>query len=280
MNIAIQGEIGSFHHQATTVLFADESYDTLPCESFRKVFQSVEQGLADFGVVAVENSLYGSLHETYDQLVKTKFSIVGEISLQIHQNLITQPGVDFSQITEVLSHPAALDQCRNFLETKLANAKLIERADTAGAVAEIAITKLPRQAAIASRHASDLHHMSVIAESIEDETDNITRFIVISPRPQTIQQANKASLILTTNHQPGALYQALSVFEQNHANLTKLESRPVRGQPFRYQFIIDVHTDQSTLITLVHELEKLDCNVEVLGHYKTTPLNFTNQPAR
>lgn len=271
MNIAIQGEIGSFHHQATTVLFADDNYSILPCESFRKVFQAVEEGSADFGVVAVENSLYGSLHETYDQLVKTKFSIVGEVSLQIHQNLIAQPNTDLSQITEVLSHPAALDQCRNFLDTQLPNARLIERADTAGAVAEIAATKLPHQAAIASHHASNLHHMSVISENIEDEPDNITRFIVISPRPQTIQHANKASLILTTSHQPGALHQALGVFEQNHANLTKLESRPVRGQPFRYQFIIDVHTDQSTLIALVHELEQLDCSVEVLGHYKITP---------
>lgn len=271
MNIAIQGEIGSFHHQATTALFADDDYSILPCESFRKVFQAVEQGLADFGVVAVENSLYGSLHETYDQLVKTKFSIVGEISLPIHQNLIAQPGTDLSQIAEVLSHPAALDQCRNFLETQLPNAELIERTDTAGAVAEIADSKLPHQAAIASRHASNLYHMSIIAEDIEDEPDNITRFIIISPRPQTVQHANKASLILTTSHQPGALHQALGVFEQNHANLTKLESRPVRGQPFRYQFIIDVHTDQSTLITLVHGLEQLDCSVEVLGHYKITP---------
>ena len=267
MRIAIQGELGSFHDQATSVLFAGADYDILSCDSFRRVFQSIEQGLTDLGVVAVENSLFGSIHETYDQLVKTKFSVIGETSLQIHQNLITQPGVELSQITKVLSHPAALDQCRNFLETHLPHAQLVEHADTAGAVAETAKSSSKHLSAIASVAAAELHHMHIIASDIEDELDNITRFIVISPKPQQIKNANKASLILTTDHQPGALHQALGIFKQNQVNLTKLESRPIRCQAFRYRFIIDILANQDQLISTIHQLEQQNNEIKLLGHY-------------
>ena len=269
MNIAIQGELGSFHDAAARQFFGDADISVLPRSTFRGVFDGLANLEADLGVVAVENSLYGSIHETYDQLLKHNFAIIGEVQLHIHQNLIALPGTTLEDITEILSHPAALDQCRAFLETKLPHATIREHHDTAGAVADIAASHHPHQVAIASAHAAKIHHMNILAENIEDEPDNITRFIVISREPREIARANKASLILTTDHQPGALHKALGVFEQHHANLTKLESRPVRGQPFRYQFIIDVLADQQMLISIIHELEQLGHSAALLGHYKS-----------
>ena len=265
MRVAIQGQRGSFHDEAAGKFFAGD-FTVVPCDSFAAVFLALRDGRADFGVVAVENSLYGSLHETYDQLLRSRFTIIGEVALQIQQCLIARPGATLSCITTVMSHPAALDQCREFLARELPHAQLIEHADTAGAVAEL--TDLPATtAAIASRHAAQLHQMAVLAEDIADEPDNVTRFIVLSPRPKQIDGADKASLIITTQHQPGALHQALGIISQNNCNMTKIESRPVRGQPFRYQFIIDIMANQAQLISVCHELEQSGCSVTVLGHY-------------
>lgn len=268
MNIAIQGELGSFHDAAARQFFGDADISVLPRQTFRGVFGSVANGEADLGVAAVENSLYGSIHETYDQLIQHNFAILGEVQLPVHQNLIAAPSAALADITEVWSHPAALDQCRAFLEEKLPHATIREHHDTAGAVAEIAASGSARHAAIASKRAAEIHQMKILAENIEDEPENITRFIVIGRRPREIARANKASLILTTDHQPGALARALGIFEHHHANLTKLESRPVRGRPFRYQFIIDVLADQKTLIAIVHELEQLGNTARLLGHYR------------
>lgn len=267
MKIAIQGELGSFHDTATQQFFANTPYAIVPKATFSAVFDSLEQKTADLGVVAVENSLFGSIHETYDQLTRHDFTIIGEIQLPVHQNLIALPNTSLSDITEVISHPAALDQCRNYLNTILPNANIREHDDTAGAVADIAKSGNQHQAAIASVAAAELYHMRIIASDIEDELDNITRFIVISPKPQKIKNANKASLILTTDHQPGALHQALGIFKQNQINLTKLESRPVRSQAFRYRFIIDVSANQDQLISVIHQLEQQNNEVKLLGHY-------------
>ena len=274
MKIAIQGEAGSFHDAAARQFFAHTPYSVLPRGTFRAVFDSLANGTADTGVVAVENSLYGSIHETYDQLIRHNFAIHGEVQLHVHQHLIALPDVTLADITEVVSHPAALDQCREFLEKTLPHVSVREHNDTAGAVADIARSGSHHKAAIASAHAATLHDMHILAENIEDEPDNITRFIVISRKPKEIARADKASLILITDHQPGALYKALGVFEQNRANLTKLESRPVRGQPFRYQFIIDVLANQATLITIIHELEQLGHSVTLLGHYRSAPVTL------
>lgn len=269
MRIAIQGELGSFHDEATQVFFANKDVSLVSSPTFKGVFHKLHEGKADYGVVAVENTLFGSIHETYDQLISHPFTIIGEINLPIHQQLIAHRGAKLSDITEVYSHPAALDQCRNFLSQKLPHARLIEHADTAGAVAEISQSGNEHQAAIASVRASELYHMEIIAPNIEDETNNITRFIVLIKKPEKTDKANKASLILVTSHKPGALYQALGVFADNQVNLTKLESRPLRKEPFRYQFIIDVQANQNQLITLTHQLEQLGNEVKLLGHYRS-----------
>lgn len=266
-SVSIQGQAGSFHDAAAQKFFDKSNYSLVDCGSFSEVFSKVKSKEVDYGIAAVENSLFGSIHETYDQLMRSDLVIIGEIALEIHQQLVTQPSANMSDITKVYSHPAALDQCRNFLGDQLPQAELIEHQDTAGAVEFIANVADKTVAAIASEAAAKLHDMQIIARNIEDEPGNITRFIVIATKASPIKKANKASMILTTPHQPGALYQALGVFAKNEANLTKLESRPVRGRPFQYQFIVDVMASQDKLISLTHELEQMNCSTRLLGHY-------------
>lgn len=269
MRIAIQGEIGSFHDAATQRFFSGKDYELLPKQTFRSVFSALDDETADLGIVAVENSLYGSIHEVFDQLVSSKVYIIGEITIAIHQQLVGFDKVKLADITEVYSHPAALDQCRDWLEQHLPNAVRTEHHDTAGAVKYIRDKGLKNSAAIASKTASDLYGMAILSENIEDESDNFTRFVVISKKPKTTNQANKTSLILVTSHAPGALYDALGVFKKYDVNLTKLESRPIRGERFKYQFIVDALASKKILINIVAELELQNCHVTILGHYKS-----------
>lgn len=271
MKVAIQGQIGSFHDEAAKIFFG-EDIEILPSKTFTNVFEKVNDHSADFGVAAVENSLFGSIHETYDQLIKNDLTIIGEVSLPIKQQLVALPGVNLAEIDTVMSHPAALDQCRFFLHQNLPNAKLIAHEDTAGAIKEIKDKNLKNAAGIGSEFAANLHQMTIIAKGIEDAKDNVTRFVALSSAPQKIPSANKASLIVITPHQPGGLLGALKSFADVKSNLTKIESRPVRGEPFRYQFIIDAEASQDQLITLVHSLEQQGSKVKVLGHYKADNL--------
>jgi len=266
MTVAIQGEEGSFHHVAATIFF-DQNFELLPCDSFREVFQSLDRQEVDTGLVAIENSLYGSIHETYDMLIRYNFSIVGEITLPIHQQLIVNPGTKPNQITQIYSHPAALDQCRNYIELHYPAAEIVEHHDTAAAVGFIKSNQLTSAAAIASNHAAALHDMSILEKNIEDHQGNFTRFVIIKREPTVAEKPTKASLILTTNHEPGALYEALGVFKNHGVNLTKLESRPIRGEAFKYQFLVDVLSDTKSLEEICSELQQQNCQVKELGHY-------------
>ncbi len=273
MRVAIQGQAGSFHDVAARQFFLDtptKEVELTCCDTFKGTFKALQAGEADVAVVAVENSLYGSIHEVYDQLVTHHVHMVGEITLAVHQQLVGWPGTELAGITEVYSHPAALDQCRNWLEEHLPHAERIEHHDTAGAVEYVKSHALTHAVAIASKTAAVLHDMPVIAENIEDEKDNFTRFAVLQLRDAEVSaDANKASLILTTSHKAGALYEALGVFAQASANLTKLESRPIRGEKFRYQFVVEVEANRAQLDTILAALDDMGCSVRLLGHYET-----------
>lgn len=273
MKIAIQGEAGSFHDEAAHIFFAQQDIELAACRTFADVFMTVESGAAEAGLVAVENSLYGSIRETHDLLLTHQLTIVGEVSLAIHQQLITTGHRALGDITQVFSHPAALDQCREWLRVNVPHAEIIEWYDTAGAVQHVVHHADAPWAAIASEHASALHGGHITVPNINDEAGNVTRFLVLArPGEHVATQPNKASLNLITSHQPGALYQALGVFEHRGANLTKLESRPVRGQPFRYQFFIAVETDPTTLAMITTELTEQKCQVRILGTYRANAL--------
>ena len=266
--VAIQGQVGSFHHTVTHRWFKD--YELVCQDTFHGVFDAVAHKQADQAVVAIENSLYGSIADVYDLLLKYKYPIVGELVEHIHLQLMTKDGVNLSNITEVYSHPVALNQCREWLEENLPNAEVIEHHDTAGAVAYVRELDSTFSAAIAGTQASSLYHLPILKHDIEDEKTNLTRFVIIDPNaPQQIPEANKASLVITTTHHAGALYEALGVFAQHSVNLTKLQSRPIRGKKFQYQFFIDADIDKATLDMIVSKLEQMKCHVVVLGHYKS-----------
>lgn len=268
MKIAIQGQTGSFH-DAVARRFFGEGIELVCCETFHELFVSLKTGKSDQAVCAIENSLYGSIADNYDLLLRYRFPIVGEAVEHVHQNLICLPGTTLTDITEVYSHPVAIDQCREWLENNLPDAEVIEHHDTAGAVEYVKSLDSPYAAAIAGKQAALLHDMPILVHDIEDETTNLTRFFVLDPHGKSVQNADKASLVLITSHAPGALYRALGVFAGRGVNLTKLESRPIRGEAFKYQFFVDAECDAPTLVTIITELNAQDCTVITLGHYRS-----------
>lgn len=266
MKVAIQGELGSFHHEAATKWYND-TVEIISATTFADVFSSLKSKQADAAIVAVENSLYGSISEVLDLLEKNSTPIVGEIFLRIEQQLITLPGVELSKITRVYSHPVALAQCDHFLSEKLPNAERIEHHDTAASVAFIKKLGDPSAAAIAGRSAAKLYNLPTLSESIEDDRANFTRFLVLDPT-HAVENPNKFSLILTTNHAPGALAKCLEIFATNNANLTKLQSRPIVGQPWKYKFYVDVEATPSQFKEAIKKIKEDGAQITVLGAYK------------
>ena len=276
MNIALQGEAGSFHDEAAQRLF-DGKGTILPCETFAEVFAALDRNVADKGLVAIENSLYGSINEVYDLIEAHDYTISAEIYLRIEQQLIGLPGAALDTITTVYSHPVALAQCESFLATALPQATAIHFPDTAGAVAHIKHIGDPRSAAIAGRAAARLHGLSVIDSDIEDNKANYTRFVAIGKQISACYDTNKASLVFATNHQPGSLARVLSLFAEAGVNLTKLQSRPIVGKVWKYRFYIDLEITHAQLHELLPQLENDLAYIKVLGEYRQAELGFGSE---
>jgi len=267
MKIAIQGGHYSFHDLVARRWFG-EAAEIVPCESFADVFAALQSETADKAVVAIENSLYGSINEVYDLLLKHQFPIIGEVPEHIHQQLITHPDTTLADIQVVYSHPVALNQCAQFLDTYLPQAERIEYFDTAESVAHIKALGDHQAAAIAGHGAAQAHGMAILSENIEDEATNFTRFLILDRDAEAVDGADKASLVLRTSHKPGALYEALGIFANRNINLTKLHSRPIRGKVWLYQFFIDCEADTDQLTESIEALRNADCEVTLLGHYR------------
>jgi prephenate dehydratase len=267
--IAIQGVQASFHDIAAQQYFGDES-GRIFCETFSDTFAALADGRADYAICAIENSLYGSINEVYDLLQSSELAVIGEIYLRIEQCLITLPGATLSDIREVHSHPVALAQCEQYLDTMLPGAERMEYHDTAASVEMIALGQQPSIAAIGSRQAAELYGMQVLAPAIETDAQNYTRFMVLAKQSSVVKGATKTSLILRTTHAPGALYQALGCFANRGINLTKLQSRPIVGKAWKYIFYIDVAvgSDEQRFVEAFADLQAQECSVTVLGSYK------------
>lgn len=266
MRVVLQGELGSFHHLAARHWYTGD-VEYVPTDSFSELFAVLADGRADQGVVAIENSLFGSVNEVYDLLANHGYPVIGELSERVHQHLITLPGASLKEITEVISHPVALAQCTNFLQKHMPQAERVEYYDTAGAVSYIKRLGNPRLAAIGSSLAAEINDLKVVKQSIENDSKNYTRFLVVAPDGKKPANANKASLVLQTSHQAGALHKALGCFADAGINLTKLQSRPIIGKVWKYQFYIDIETSGNALQTALAELKKQGCMVKVLGEY-------------
>ena len=222
----------------------------IPLKSFHEVFETVINDLNDLAVVPIENSIEGSVNETYDLLLQEQIYISGEIFQRINHCLIVNK--DYKKIMNVYSHPQALGQCRNYIESK--KLEPIPMYDTAGAVKFIKENKMIRSAAIASRRAAEIYEMEILEEGIEDKKNNFTRFFVLSKQPLTKPSGkDRTSIIFSLEHKPGSLYNILKEFSQQNINLTKIESRPTKETPWEYYFYVDFdghYNDEKVMLTL------------------------------
>jgi prephenate dehydratase len=265
--IVYSGVPGSFSHKACSQFFGEET-PTQNCASFRGVFQAVENGEATFGVIPIENSLTGSIHENYDLLLEYDLKIVGELSLRIKHNLIGHADATLDGIKRVYSHPQVFQQCREFLEG-YPDWDLVASKDTASCVRRIKENGDPQEAAIASKDAAQLSQMKIMKEGIETNPRNFTRFVVISKEEFPAGSRGKSSLIYSVSNTPGALYETLKIFAENHVNLVKLESRPIHARPWEYLFYADLEADISDekYGNILERLQRSTEYLKVLGSY-------------
>jgi len=237
MKIGYQGEPGAFSEAAGRRI-APEA-ELVACKSFEDVFDAVQQGQSDYGILPIENSIGGSIHRNYDLLVSHELPIQAEIELPVVHQLLALPGTSIDRLRRVYSHPQALAQCERFLRT-LKGVDIIATYDTAGSAKMVADERLDDAAAIASARAGELFGLASLASSIQDYDDNITRFLVVGRRPLHHAVPDKTSIVFSLPNEPGSLFKALSVFALRGLDLTKLESRPIPGRPWEYLFYVDL----------------------------------------
>jgi len=273
MKIAIQGELGSFSHEAAEAMLPHAS--VVPCARSLEVFDRVKRGTVDGAVIPIENSLAGSVAEHFDLLLSRDVHIVREFRLRIVHNLIALPGAKLGDVRRVFSHPVALDQCRD-LFAKNPKLEPVPFYDTAGSVKHVVAEGLRDAAGIASRRAAAVYAGKILKTGIEDDKKNFTRFFLIKrgkikpgkPRGAHHSAADKTSLAFSVKNIPGALFKALSVFALREISLSKIESRPLRGRPWEYVFFVDLlrGDDEASRNALRHLSEVAEL-VKVLGIY-------------
>ncbi|MFZ1919732.1 MAG: prephenate dehydratase [Terriglobales bacterium] len=267
MKIAIQGELGSFSHEAAEAMAPRAR--VVPCARSLEVFDRVQRGAVDGAVIPIENSLAGSVAEHFDLLLSRDVHIVGEFRLRIVHNLIALPETKLTGVRRVFSHPVALDQCRN-LFAKNPRLKAEPFYDTAGSVKHVMAERLTDAVGIASRRAAKVYGGKILKAGIEDDKKNFTRFFLIRRgKPQAARNANKTSLAFSLRNIPGALFKALSVFALRDISLSKIESRPMRGRPWEYVFFVDLlRGDDQELRNALRHLSEVAELVKVLGIYR------------
>ena len=265
MVVAYQGEPGAYSEQGAHDLFPADEH--VPFPSIRKVFEAVEVGRAEAGLVPMENSQAGSINETYDLFLKHGLHLVGETVVRVDHCLLALPGTTIDGVTQVISHPQAVAQSEEFLSAL----EVTVRADynTAGAAKRIADERLEGVAAIASRRAGELYGLEVLAESIQTYPDNYTRFGALARSPEPLGTPTQSSLVFGVGHVAGSLYRCLGAFATRHLNLTKLESRPRAGRPWEYVFYADVDAaaDDPAMVDALAELSDHATFTRVLGTY-------------
>jgi prephenate dehydratase len=266
MRIAFQGATGAYSEAAA--LSACPHAEPIPHDSFDDVFAAVASGRVSHGILPVENSIGGSIHRNYDLLLEHDLPIIGEVELPVVHNLLALPGTGLAEVRRVFSHPQALAQCERFLRT-LPGVEIVASYDTAGSARIIRDDGLRDTAAVASRRAAEHFGLEILCEGIQDFDHNITRFIIISRRPEPLGPPDKTTLAFALKNEPGALFKALSVFALRDIDLTKLESRPIPGRPWEYLFYVDLAVGRDDLRcgrAIVHLAESARW-VKTLGSY-------------
>ena len=263
--VAYQGEAGAYSEEGAQGLFPNA--DLQPLATIRKVFEAVEVGRVDYGLVPMDNSQAGSINETYDLFLKHGLHLVGETIVRIDHCLLALPGTAVDDLTEVISHPQAISQSEEFLSAL--EVRVRAEYDTAGAAKQIVDEKLETTAAIASRRAAELYGLEVLAERIQTYPDNYTRFGVLSRDHDPLSEPNKSSLVFGVGHVAGSLYRCLGAFAERHVSLSKLESRPRAGRPWEYVFYVDAEApaDAPPMIEALTEVSEHATFTRLLGTY-------------
>jgi len=266
--IGIQGVQAAFHDVAARKYFSNEKIELAEFRDFRSMSQAVKAGKIDFAMMAIENTLAGSLLPNYGLLQEFGLCIIGEEYLRIQMQLMVLPGETLESVEQVISHPIALSQCGQFLD-KYPGWKVTEADDTASSARLISKSKLKGIAAIASSLAAKTYGLKIIAPSIETNKKNYTRFLAIAKHKTAIEGVNKASLRLVLSHQPAALSKALEVVGAKGLNLSKIQSVPIIGQPYEYAIHLDVlFNEKEVFDQVIEKLEPLCVNLKVLGTYR------------
>ena len=266
--VGFQGESGSYSEASARIQYPNPNYLFIPFRSFRELFDGVENSTVDLAVVPIENSTEGSVNETYDLLVEKPLYAIGEIYQKIHHCLIIDKNSSPDEISVVYSHPQALAQCRKYIQKK--HLESIPMYDTAGSVKFIKETHNTSAAAIASKHAAQIYDMKVVEEDIEDNSNNFTRFLIISKSYDMKADDNKISVIFSIPHTPGSLYSVLQEFALRKINLTRIESRPTKNIPWEYYFFVDLEgnvSDDKISASLL-SVKSATIFFKLLGSYK------------
>lgn len=263
MKIAIQGELGSFHHQAAIEMFGEQT-EVKPYEIFSDVFEAVMNSETDIGLIAIENSTYGAISEVQHLLLDSSLYVIGEHYLAVNHYLMSLDDIETKDLQkgEIRSMPVALGQCKKWLGSNLPSAKLVPMYDTVGALLSTKNSRVPA-AAVAGKFAATTHNAKILDGPINDARSNTTRFVVLSRKPQ--QQGNKYSAFLTTGHKPGSLRRHLVNFESFGYNLTHLSSMPIPDNPFSYRFFVEMTGPNP----MPDDLQKNE-DIRILGCYEST----------
>lgn len=273
LKIAIQGIATSFHEVAAFTYF-QQPVTTIECLSFHALCESLKKGEADFAVMAIENSIAGSILPNYFLLQEYHFSIVGEIYLPIHMHLLALPGVALKDIKNIESHPMAIRQCSDFLY-KLKGVQIMESDDTAVSARKVKEGKLKNTAAIANEHAAKKFGLNILEKRIETHKKNFTRFLILTRKTNTSIDSNKASISFEVANEVGSLADALMTLKSNVINLTKIQSIPIIGKPSEYSIHIDVEwKKRKSYDVAIQQLLRQVRNLNILGEYKKAKIEY------
>lgn len=265
MRVAIQGELGSFSHEAAGKMVPRAV--AVPCARSAEVFDKVDSGMVNAAVIPIENSLAGSVAEHFDLLLARELFIHAEFYLRIRHNLIAPRGVSLGQVRRIFSHPVALDQCRNFFRSH-PEVQAVPFYDTAGSLRHVVAERMKDAAAIAPRQAARQYGGRILLAGIEDDRQNYTRFLRIDKSRRIARTANKTSIAFALKNVPGILFKALSVFALRDISLSRIESRPLRGHPWEYVFFVDMlRGDDEPARNALRHLVEIAEMVKVLGVY-------------
>lgn len=268
--IAIQGGYGAFHEIAAHHYFENEDIEILPRNTFRDMVFTLKDRQCDFGIMAIENSLAGSIIPNYNLIINSSMHVNGEIYLRIKQNLVAMPGVKLEDLKEVYSHPMAILQCQDFFDAQ-PHIKLVESMDTALSAGDIAESGDKETGAIASRMAAEKYGLEIIARSIETNKMNYTRFLILAENGIVIppEEVNKASIFFTVAHKFGSLSKILSILSYYEINLAKIQSMPIVGKDWEYMFFVDVEiNDYDMYKKSLEAIDPFTPSLGILGEYK------------